>query len=117
MHSHSFASPSFSLTSTPSKLLVVSSTGRSFIFQTLFLSSSNVPLAPPPIKSLASPNKLPVKLGCVAEPIVPVPKLICQRDEDGLTSDSEAEGVINDPEPTGWCSNIERKGSNGSGGI
>jgi len=114
--SHCFISPSLSFRSTPNKLLVVSNTGKSFIFHTLFLSSSRLPVLPPETRSFAKPNRLPVRLGWVAWPIVPVPKDNCQRDEDvlGFMPDPDPEpakeellddeakvGEVSDPEPTG----------------
>jgi hypothetical protein len=125
-HSHCLDSPSASLMSTPSRLLAVSNTGRSFMFHTLFLSSSRLPPEPPYTRVLASPNKLPVKLGCVALPMVPVPNESCHREGlvlgtalpwDVVDGAAPSVGVTRLPEPTGWCRSIARRGSNGSGGM
>lgn len=112
---HSFVSPSPSLMSTPIRLLVVSRTGKSCVFHTRLLSSSRLPPAAPPTMLFANPNRLPVRLGRVWWPIVPVPKFSAHRDPNVLLSCS-VEG-ISEPEPIGWCNSRDRSGSSGSGGM
>jgi hypothetical protein len=62
-----------SLTSTPSRLFILSNTGNSRLFQTFLRSSSKLPPDPLPMSPFASPQRLPVKVGSPCPARVPVP--------------------------------------------